>query len=139
MPGGPDSASKSFMHFSSLQMCAQNSPNAQLHARDLGIQNTMRVKRRAREVIKSVWMHHTCKACRFFTFLLYLFLLHTLGISMFRFVAALCRDETIMAVVGSAFFLVLILLGGFLLSAGKPSSSSTQSTASYTSVRDRHT
>lgn len=56
--------------------------------------------------------------CRFFTFLLYLFLLHTLGISMFRFVAALCRNETVMAVVGSAFFLILILLGGFLLSAG---------------------
>ena len=57
--------------------------------------------------------------CRFFTYLLYLFLLHTLGISMFRFVAALCRNETVMAVVGSAFFLVLILLGGFLLSAGQ--------------------
>lgn len=57
---------------------------------------------------------------RFFTFLLFLFLLHTLGISMFRFVAALCRDETVMAVAGSAFFLVLILLGGFLLSAGLP-------------------
>ena len=57
---------------------------------------------------------------RFFTFLLFLFLLHTLGIAMFRFVAALCRNETVMAVVGSAFFLILILLGGFLLSAGYP-------------------
>lgn len=56
--------------------------------------------------------------CRFFTYLLFLFLLHTLGIAMFRFVAALCRDETVMAVVGSSFFLILILLGGFLLSAG---------------------
>lgn len=37
---------------------------------------------------------------------------------MFRFVAALCRDESVMAVVGSSFFLILILLGGFLLSAG---------------------
>ena len=55
---------------------------------------------------------------RFFTFLLFLFLLHTLGMAMFRFVAALCRNETVMAVAGSAFFLLLILLGGFLLSAG---------------------
>ena len=55
---------------------------------------------------------------RFFTFLLFLFLLHTLGMAMFRFVAALSRNETVMAVAGSAFFLLLILLGGFLLSAG---------------------
>ncbi len=37
---------------------------------------------------------------------------------MFRFVAAVCRNETVASTGGSFFFLVLLLLGGFLLARG---------------------
>ena len=53
--------------------------------------------------------------CRFFTFMLLLFLLHSMGLGMFRVIASLCRDETISSTGGAFFFLVLLLLGGFLL------------------------
>ena len=52
---------------------------------------------------------------RFFTFMLLLFLLHSMGLGMFRVIASLCRDETISSTGGAFFFLVLLLLGGFLL------------------------
>jgi len=52
---------------------------------------------------------------RFFTFVLLMFLLHSMGIGMFRCIASLCRDETISSTGGSFFFLALLLLGGFLL------------------------
>ena len=53
--------------------------------------------------------------CRFFTFMLILFCLHTMGLGMFRFVASLARNENIAATAGSLYFLLLLLLGGFLL------------------------
>lgn len=34
-------------------------------------------------------------ACRFFTFVFLLFLLHSMGIALFRLTGAICRDETI--------------------------------------------
>jgi len=52
---------------------------------------------------------------RFFTFMLLLFLLHSMGLGMFRLIASLCRDETISSTGGAFFFLTLLLLGGFLL------------------------
>ncbi len=52
---------------------------------------------------------------RFFTFMLLLFLLHSMGLGMFRVIASLCRDETISSTGGAFFFLTLLLLGGFLL------------------------
>ena len=41
-----------------------------------------------------------CKQCcawgyRFFTFVLLLFLLHSMGIALFRLTGSICRDETI--------------------------------------------
>ena len=50
--------------------------------------------------------------------MLLLALLHSMGITMFRFMASLCRHETIASTVGSSFFVTLILLGGFLLPRG---------------------
>jgi hypothetical protein len=47
--------------------------------------------------------------------MLLLFLLHSMGLGMFRLLASLCRDETISSTGGAFFFLVLLLLGGFLL------------------------
>ena len=35
------------------------------------------------------------RGCRFFTFVLLLFLLHSMGISLFRLTGSICRDETI--------------------------------------------
>ena len=52
---------------------------------------------------------------RFLTFMLLMFLLHSMGIGMFRVIASLCRDETVSSTGGSFFFLALLLLGGFLL------------------------
>ena len=40
------------------------------------------------------------------------------GIAMFRFIAAVCRNETVASTGGAFFFLVLLLLGGFLLARG---------------------
>jgi hypothetical protein len=42
----------------------------------------------------------------------------TQGIAMFRFIAAVCRNETVASTGGAFFFLVLLLLGGFLLARG---------------------
>ncbi len=53
--------------------------------------------------------------CRFFTFMLLMFLLHSMGLGLFRFVASLCRSETVASSGGSFFLVVLLLLGGFLL------------------------
>ena len=47
--------------------------------------------------------------------MLLLFLLHSMGLGMFRLIASLCRDETISSTGGAFFFLTLLLLGGFLL------------------------
>lgn len=58
------------------------------------------------------------EASRFFYFLLALLVLHSMGIGMFRFIASACRNETVAATGGSFFFLVLVLLGGFLLARG---------------------
>lgn len=61
---------------------------------------------------------HECKrvlACRFFIFVLLLFLVHSMGIALFRFLGSLCRNEVIASTGGSFFFLVLLLVGGFLL------------------------
>lgn len=38
-----------------------------------------------------------------------------MGIAMFRFLGALCRNEVIASTGGSFFFLILLLVGGFLL------------------------
>ena len=57
---------------------------------------------------------------RFFTFMLLMFLLHSLGLGLFRFVASLCRSETIASTGGSFFLIALLLLGGFLLPRGAP-------------------
>ncbi len=56
--------------------------------------------------------------CRFFIFGLLLFLLHQMGIGMFRFIAGLARDDKIASTGGSFFFLSILVLGGFLLSGG---------------------
>lgn len=53
--------------------------------------------------------------CRFFTFILLLFLVHSMGIAMFRCLGALARNEVIASTGGSFFFLILLLVGGFLL------------------------
>lgn len=53
--------------------------------------------------------------CRFFIFILLLFLVHSMGIALFRFLGSLCRNEVIASTGGSFFFLVLLLVGGFLL------------------------
>lgn len=53
--------------------------------------------------------------CRFFTFILLLFLVHSMGIALFRFLGSLCRNEVIASTGGSFFFLILLLVGGFLL------------------------
>ena len=53
---------------------------------------------------------------RFFTYLLLLFLLHSHGLALFRMIAALGRNENIGVTGGCFLFLVLLLLGGFLLS-----------------------
>ncbi|KAK9836331.1 hypothetical protein WJX81_006307 [Elliptochloris bilobata] len=55
----------------------------------------------------------------FFTFVLLLFLLHSMGISLFRLSGSICRDETIASTGGAFLFLVMLLLGGFLLSVDK--------------------
>ena len=38
---------------------------------------------------------NAARGCRFFTFVLLLFLLHSMGISLFRLTGSICRDETI--------------------------------------------
>ena len=43
-------------------------------------------------------------------------MLHSMGIGLFRFNGALCRNENIASTGGAFLFLVLLLLGGFLLS-----------------------
>ena len=55
------------------------------------------------------------RCCRFFTLILLLFMLHSMGIGLFRFNGALCRNENIASTGGAFLFLVLLLLGGFLL------------------------
>jgi ABC-type multidrug transport system permease subunit len=52
---------------------------------------------------------------RFFTLILLLAMLHNMGISLFRFNGSLCRNENIASTGGAFLFLVLLLLGGFLL------------------------
>ena len=52
---------------------------------------------------------------RFFTLILLLFMLHSMGIGLFRFNGALCRNENVASTGGAFLFLVLLLLGGFLL------------------------
>lgn len=54
-------------------------------------------------------------ARRFFTLVLLLFLLHSMGLSLFRFQGSLCRNENIASTGGAFLFLVMLLLGGFLL------------------------
>lgn len=53
---------------------------------------------------------------RFFTYVLLLFLLHGMGIAMFRAISSATRNETVSLITGCFLFLVLLLLGGFLLS-----------------------
>ena len=53
--------------------------------------------------------------CRFFTFILLLFLVHSMGIALFRFMGALARNEVVASTGGSFLFLVMLLVGGFLL------------------------
>ena len=47
--------------------------------------------------------------------MLLLALVHSMGIAMFRTIGALARNETVASTGGSFLFLVLLLLGGFLL------------------------
>ncbi len=47
--------------------------------------------------------------------MLLLFLLHSMGLSLFRYQGSLCRDENIASTGGAFLFLVMLLLGGFLL------------------------
>ena len=42
-------------------------------------------------------------------------MLHSMGIGLFRFNGALCRNENVASTGGAFLFLVLLLLGGFLL------------------------
>ena len=53
---------------------------------------------------------------RFFTYILLLFLLHGMGIAMFRAISSATRNETVSLITGCFLFLVLLILGGFLLS-----------------------
>ncbi|BDA40539.1 Pleiotropic drug resistance protein 1 [Coccomyxa sp. Obi] len=55
---------------------------------------------------------------RFFTLILLLAMLHNMGISLFRFNGSLCRNENVASTGGAFLFLVLLLLGGFLLAKG---------------------
>ncbi len=59
----------------------------------------------------SLWVYPR----RFFTLILLLAMLHNMGISLFRFNGSLCRNENIASTGGAFLFLVLLLLGGFLL------------------------
>ena len=59
-------------------------------------------------------LSHSCGR-RFFTLILLLFMLHSMGIGLFRFNGALCRNENVASTGGAFLFLVLLLLGGFLL------------------------
>ena len=56
---------------------------------------------------------------RFFTFILLLFLVHSMGIALFRFIGGLARNEVIASTGGSFFFLILLLVGGFLLAKNR--------------------
>lgn len=56
---------------------------------------------------------------RFFTFILLLFLVHSMGIGLFRFIGGLARNEVIASTGGSFFFLILLLVGGFLLAKNR--------------------
>eukprot|EP00884_Botryococcus_braunii_P023385 jgi/Botrbrau1/9730/Bobra.0388s0022.1 len=56
---------------------------------------------------------------RFLIFGILLFLLHQMGIGMFRLIAGLARDDKIASTGGSFFFLSILVLGGFLLSEDK--------------------
>ncbi|KAK9794008.1 hypothetical protein WJX73_008792 [Symbiochloris irregularis] len=53
---------------------------------------------------------------RFFTYVLLLWMLHGMGISLFRAISSATRNETVSLISGCFIFLVLLLLGGFLLS-----------------------
>lgn len=53
--------------------------------------------------------------CRFLIYLGYLFLLHQMGVALFRLMGALGRDSAVTNVYGSFVLVALILLGGFAL------------------------
>lgn len=53
--------------------------------------------------------------CRFFLFLVYLFLIHQMGTSLFRLMGALGREISRTNVFGSFALVLVILLGGFAL------------------------
>ena len=52
---------------------------------------------------------------RFFTYILLLFLLHGMGVAMFRAISSATRNETTSLIAGCFLFLVILILGGFLL------------------------
>lgn len=52
---------------------------------------------------------------RFFIFVLLLFLLHGMGIALFRAMSSAARNQTVSLIAGCFIFLVLLMLGGFLL------------------------
>jgi hypothetical protein len=54
-------------------------------------------------------------ACRFFIFIAYLFLLHQMGIALFRLMGALGRELNRTNMFGSFVLVLLILLSGFAL------------------------
>ena len=55
---------------------------------------------------------HAPSCRRFFTLVLLLFLLHSVGLAIFRFQGSLCRNENIASTGGAFLFLVMLLLGG---------------------------
>lgn len=54
-------------------------------------------------------------ASRFFIYVLLLFLLHGMGISLFRALSSAARNQTVSLIGGCFVFLLLLMLGGFLL------------------------
>jgi hypothetical protein len=57
--------------------------------------------------------------CRFFRYILLLFLMHQLAIALFRTIGALGRSMVIANTFGSFALLVVFLLGGFVLARRK--------------------
>ncbi|KAK7255465.1 hypothetical protein RIF29_28875 [Crotalaria pallida] len=76
--------------------------------------------------ISFVWMivaYYTIgfapEASRFFKQLLLIFLLYQMANAMFRFIAAVCRTNSISSTIGSFTLLLVFLLGGFIVPRGR--------------------
>lgn len=59
-------------------------------------------------------------ACRFFCFLLLLFLTHELAVSLFRVMGTIGRNLVVAYTVAWLLFLLLLMLGGFILTKRVP-------------------